>query len=84
MQTATATVPPETPTMSILAAVASELGVDVADLDQPLYDAIDPDALNRLLEHGSAVSVTFEYDGHRITVDGDGVEVADPAGGVPR
>jgi len=68
--------------MTVLSAVARQTGVDVADLEAPLYEAIDPDALDRLLQHGADVTVSFEYDGHDVSVRGDGtVSVVEDDGG---
>ena len=52
--------------------IAERTNTDVEALPA-LYDAIDPEALDRLVDHPSdrPVSVTFEYYGHRITVTGD-------------
>jgi Halobacterial output domain 1 len=36
----------------------------------PLYEAIDPDALEALYQHGSP-EVSFEYIGHRVTIHSD-------------
>lgn len=41
----------------------------------PLYDYIDPDALDRLVHGGTSGFegyITFDYDGYSITVYGDG------------
>ncbi len=72
MQAANAPNRTESATLTVLEAVADSLGVDVADLDQPLYTAIDPEALDRLLEHGEDVAITFEYEGQTVAVSGDG------------
>ena len=58
----------------ILATIAEQRGVEPSDLSVPLYEAVDPDALDALLSNGG-VSVTFAYDGTLVSVDGDG-EVA--------
>ncbi|MFC6757589.1 HalOD1 output domain-containing protein [Halomicroarcula sp. GCM10025894] len=47
-----------------------------ADLETPLYDAVDPDELDTLLEGAnrggrSPVEVTLRYNGYMVTVDGD-------------
>jgi hypothetical protein len=60
---------------AVVSAVAAHDGVDETDLP-PLYDAIDPDALDALLasvqDSGSGrASVDFEYAGHRIVVTED-------------
>lgn len=48
----------------------------------PLYEAVDPDALNRLLEHSSDGSpgptVSFQYAGCDVTVRVNGTIVATP------
>lgn len=38
----------------------------------PLYDSVDPDALDRLIDDGADVRVRFEHVGYRITVTGTG------------
>lgn len=70
---------PDTQTicLRILEAVATREAVDVADLEPRLYDAVEPDALHRLLAGTPAdghapISVTFEYAGHDVTVASDG------------
>ena len=52
----------------------------------PLYESIDPDAINRLIESQSADSemtcvVRFEYSDHEITVDETGAVTLTPDGG---
>lgn len=59
----------------VVSAVATAEGVDPCDLS-PLYSAIDPDALERLLSTGdraggAALEVTFEYHGYDVTVTPD-------------
>ena len=55
---------------------------------EPLYDVVDPDALDSLVgANGTASSrsgptVTFEFAGHDVTVRGDGTVVVRP-GGLP-
>ncbi|MFB6309722.1 MAG: HalOD1 output domain-containing protein [Salinirussus sp.] len=61
---------PESLTESVVKAVARREGVEESELP-PLYDAIDTEALDRLFR-ASGGSVTFEYNGYRISVDHDG------------
>jgi hypothetical protein len=61
---------------AVIEAVARRAGVDPLELGTPLYDAVDPDELNALLDgtarpNRSPVEVTFEYYGYTVTVDGD-------------
>ncbi|WP_225334957.1 HalOD1 output domain-containing protein [Halomicrobium urmianum] len=54
------------PSEDIVQAVAVREGADPVTLD-PLYEAIDPDALDAVVDSGAVVS--FEYEGYEITVD---------------
>ena len=58
--------------------IAARNGHEVVDLP-PLYDAVDPDALTTVLESPAAVTVCFEYAGHRVVIgpEPDEVEVID-------
>lgn len=65
---------------AVLTAIASESDLDTLELADefgPLYDVIDPSALDSLFrstgETGqSAGCVTFDYAGYRVTVDQTG------------
>lgn len=75
------------PQQSIVPRIVDEIcqakGVTQADLP-PLYDAVDPDALDELLstsqQHRDAeFIVTFTYGGYQVTVTDDGdVDLTDP------
>ncbi|MDS0282818.1 HalOD1 output domain-containing protein [Haloarcula onubensis] len=57
----------------VIRAVADREGVSPLDISTPLFDAIDPDALDRLYgNHGDGVTTVFEYSGYRVTVHGGG------------
>lgn len=55
--------------------IAARVGVDPIELETPLYDEIDPDALDALVNHmdgrqdQASVRVEFTYDGYAVTVD---------------
>lgn len=51
--------------------VADTTNTDAGELP-PLYDAIDPDALDALVENMSDGKVTFTFAGHTVTVTSDG------------
>ncbi|MFC7204280.1 HalOD1 output domain-containing protein [Haloferax namakaokahaiae] len=59
----------------ILETVADKEGVSVMDLEQPLYEVIDPEAL-AVLSHpkyaSSNVRISFTYYGYEIDVDRTG------------
>ena len=67
----------ETAAEGVLAAVGELTGTDPAVMD-PLYDAIDPEALNALYARGpdreQAVpqQVSFQFNGCAVVVYGDG------------
>ncbi|WP_290819322.1 HalOD1 output domain-containing protein [Halovivax sp.] len=64
--------------LRIVEAVAEREGTDPLELTEPLYDAVDPDALDALFEGlADDASLTFAYHGYRITVDGAGEIVLD-------
>jgi len=62
----------------IIRTVAAREGTDPVALETPLFDAIDPDALDALFARASdgapsaVTSLGFEFAGYRIQVDGDG------------
>jgi Halobacterial output domain 1 len=57
----------ESITETVVRAVTEAYGMEPAT---PLYEAIDPDALEALYQHGSP-EVSFEYIGYYITVHSD-------------
>jgi hypothetical protein len=68
-----------TVTARIVSAVAEREGVDPVDLDAPLYEAVDPDALASLVNSGPETQLTigFDYAGYRVTVAADEELVVD-------
>ena len=65
------------PSEAVIDAVANAEGVEPTDL-RPLYDALDPDALDSLFQprgHASRSTrgqITFEYHGYEVHVDESG------------
>lgn len=62
---------------SVVEAVAEAKGVDPMELSPPLYDVIDPEALDQVfaptsMEGRMEGQVTFSYNGYEVTVFGDG------------
>ena len=70
-------------TLAIVGEVADREGVDPLDLEPPLHDVVDPDALEALFSDSidgttrEDVAVEFDYCGHRVLVDGGTVRVED-------
>lgn len=62
----------------IVDAVVRAEQCNTADLP-PLYDAIDPDALARMIEGPGGVEVAFRYLGHTVAVGPDGSVRVDEA-----
>ena len=54
---------------AVVATVADRADADPTDLP-PLYDAIDPDALDAIFRDGRPGRVSFEYAGYEVTVCG--------------
>ena len=71
--------PETTPTVSerVIHAVADREGVSPLDISPPLFDAVDPDALDQLYAAGRrGPTVECRYAGYRVTVtDGGHVEL---------
>lgn len=61
--------PDATASEAVVATVANRDGSDPVDLP-PLYDAVDPDALDAIFRDGRPGRVTFEYAGYEVTVCG--------------
>ena len=65
-----------TPSESVIRRTANYKGVDPLELT-PLYESIDPDALDALVgrnaANGSGVEVEFTYNGYNVTVTGNGI-----------
>lgn len=69
---------------AVIQAIADHEGVRAEDLERPLYDAIDPEALNRLFPsrenapEPSPGTVSFSYNGYDVHVTSEGdVSVSD-------
>lgn len=61
--------------MAIVELIARCEGVDPTDIDRPLNEVVDTDALDRLFDPGSGPGqfggeVSFRYCGYAVTVDG--------------
>lgn len=65
----------------IVETVADVRGTAPSELSTPLYEAVDPDALARVLRSsdGSSLRVRFPYEGCVVTVDGAGNVGAAPS-----
>ena len=71
--------------------IAEEEGVDPAELDPPLYDIIDPDALQALIDVSgvqqaeSDCRVEFLYCGYTVLIEGGGaITIEDPTSATDR
>ncbi|WP_436925152.1 HalOD1 output domain-containing protein [Halosimplex amylolyticum] len=68
------------PSTAVIEAVAAAEGVAPTELD-PIYDAIDPEAIDRLLadQNDASTCVRFAINGWTVFVRGDGaLRVCDP------
>jgi hypothetical protein len=64
---------------TVVEAVAAVEDTDPLDLDQPLFDVVDAEALDAVTASATDVSVEFEYQGHDIVVRSDGTVLVDEA-----
>lgn len=63
----------ETVTETVVRALADSKDLDPAGMDERLYDAVDPDALDRLFDStadATGCRVAFEFADRRVVVDG--------------
>ncbi len=68
------------PSTAVVETIASAADCDPTELD-PLYNAIDTDALDRLLDSGEPngmTTVTFRVGGYEVTVQRGGTVIARP------
>lgn len=69
---------PEQLSTSVIEAIADHKGVDPTALEPPLFDAVDPDALDSLFTNGEDTPaettghVTFAYNGIEVQVTNTG------------
>jgi hypothetical protein len=72
----------ETLDSAITCAISRATGVSVTDLE-PLYEYMDPDALHEFVssmrDRETETSITFQYEGHDVTVREDGEILVWPA-----
>lgn len=61
----------------IVDVLAAATDSDPLSMNPTLYDVIDPDALDRLLDTDQQVEVRFAYGSHTVVVDSDGTVSVD-------
>jgi hypothetical protein len=69
-----------TPSGQVLRAVAAKTDCEPIDLPTPLFDVVDPDALDSVLcrpDAGHEVYVGFTIEGYAVQVHGDGTVYVD-------
>lgn len=57
---------------AVLEAVGERESVELPSLETPLYDSIDPDALDSLFRSGVDGKISFSYLGYDVTVTSGG------------
>ena len=64
--------------------IARRSGVDPTELEPPLFDIVDPDALDALFDMpntaatGGDVCISFRYNGYQVFIDGSQQVVVEP------
>jgi len=64
-------------TRDVVSAVARAEGVDPTDVEPPLFEAVDTEALERIFRDTSG-QLTFEYKDYVVTVSSDGDIALEP------
>jgi len=71
------------PSAAVVAAIATVTDADPTEM-RPLYDSVDPDALDTVLEASSGqqrpISVTIDVGEYEIEISNDGIVDIDPPG----
>jgi len=65
----------------VVEVVAETSDKDALELP-PLYESIDPDALDALVDAMTNGEISFTYTDNRVTIDSDGTVSVDPDGDV--
>jgi len=72
-------------TQRIVEAVADSEGVEPVDLDPPLFDVLDGDLLNALVQSNErsdatdSLELSFTYHGYHVYVEAGGTVTVEPA-----
>ncbi|RQH03432.1 hypothetical protein EA472_02405 [Natrarchaeobius oligotrophus] len=68
------------PSIAVIDAIAAIENVKSSDLegslDAPLFNYIDPEALDRLITSDSQIKVSFTFDEYYVLIDRDGLSVS--------
>lgn len=59
-----------TASVAVVEAVAEAEGTDPSELNPPLFDVVDVDSLDTVLQDGTG-EVAFEWVGYRVVVDAE-------------
>lgn len=60
------------PSVAVVEAVADAKSISASDLEPPLYEFVDPDALDRMLGTAETATVTFDAWEYEVTVVDEG------------
>lgn len=64
---------------AVVVALAEAKGLDPLELDEPLHDWLDPDALDAVIESIENGHIAFDAGSHRVRVESDGTITVDSA-----
>jgi predicted transcriptional regulator len=67
----------EKPSSALIGAIADIHGVDAVELEIPLHDYVDPEAMDAVLTGDNPVTVSFPVDGYYVSVDGDELTITE-------
>jgi len=66
-----------TASVRVVDALASATDTEPRDVDPPLYETIDADALDAVVASAADVELSFEHDDHAVVVRADGSVTVD-------
>lgn len=63
------------PSIAVVEAVAAEEGCEPTELPVPLYEYVDPEALDAFVASATGARVSFAYGKYEVAIDDRGVTV---------
>lgn len=67
--------------VEVVETIAAVTGTDPLEMNPPLYEVVDTDALDMLFRRSSEARVEFEYNDHTVVIDDETVTVDDTTRG---
>lgn len=68
-----------TASLRVIHALANATSTEPHEVDPPLYESVDADALDALVASATDLEVSFDHGGHTVAVQADGTITVDEA-----